>query len=81
MNFIKILFGFFLISFITACDIINPEEDIPAYIEILPYEYSPESGGSSSTKITDGWIYVDGEFLGAFNLPSTIPVLADQCWL
>lgn len=75
MNFKKITFALVLISFIAACDVINPEEDIPAYIEILPYEYTPESGGSSSTKITDGWIYVDGEFLGAFNLPSTIPVL------
>lgn len=77
MNYIKLLIPFFLITCITSCDIINPEEDIPAFIEILPFEYTPELGGSSSTKITDGWVYVNGEFLGAFNLPNTVPVLAE----
>ncbi len=75
MKFIKIFLSLLIFSFITSCDIINPEEDIPAYIEIKEFNYTPEPGGSSSTKITDGWIYVDGEFLGAFNLPRTIPVL------
>ena len=63
----------FLLIF-SSCDVINPEEEIPAYLEILPFEYTP-TDGSSSQKITDGWIYVGGEYLGAFDLPKTIPVL------
>ncbi len=28
-------------------------------------------------KITDGWLYVDGEYLGAYTLPAIVPVLAE----
>lgn len=64
-----------LVLFFSSCDIINPEEDIPAYLEILPYTYTVGSDGSNSTKITEAWIYTDGIFLGAFDLPKKIPVL------
>ncbi len=70
------IFTLFLIFTISSCDIINPEEEIPSYIEILPFDYTVGSDGSSSQKITDAWIYVNGEYLGAFDLPKTIPVLA-----
>ena len=66
--FFLLLFGFF------SCDIINPEEEIPAYVEILPFNYTG-TDGSTSEQITDGWIYIGGEYLGAFDLPKTIPVL------
>jgi len=71
----QVLIAFLLCTGFSACDIINPEEEIPAYIEILPYEYTVGEDGSTSTKITDGWIYVGGELLGAFELPKTVPVL------
>lgn len=58
--------------FISAC---NPKEDIPTYITIEPFEYTPGEDGIYSTKITDGWVYVGNEFIGAFDLPKTIPVL------
>jgi len=66
--YIIILIG----MFISACD---SKEDIPTYITIEPFEYTPGEDGIYSTKITDGWIYVGNEFLGAFDLPKTIPVL------
>lgn len=73
MNFYN--FYILLIIFIFAsCDIINPEEEIPAYVEILPFAYT-STDGSTSEQITDGWIYIGGEYLGAFDLPKTIPVL------
>lgn len=65
----------FLVIGLSGCDVINPEEDIPAYIEVLPFEYTASIDGSNSTKITDAWVTVNGNFLGAFNLPVKLPVL------
>ncbi len=75
MKFLKLYIVLFLTITFSACDVINPEEDIPAYIELLPFEYTAGFDGSNSTNITEAWIIVGGEFLGAFDLPKTIPIL------
>jgi hypothetical protein len=66
--YIFILIGIF----ISSC---NKKDQVAAYITIEPFEFTPGEDGIYSTKITDGWIYVDNDFLGAFDLPKTIPVL------
>lgn len=58
----------------TACK--DQAEQIPAYLTIQPFTVNAE-GGAAWQKITDGWLYVNGEFLGAYTLPSTVPILAD----
>lgn len=75
-HFIKNISFLALALLISACNVINPKEEIPAFLEVKPFEFSPGIDGSTSNKITDGWIYVGGEFLGAFDLPKTIPVYA-----
>jgi len=63
---------------ISSCEIINPEETIPSYIRINQIDLKSEYGqGTSSHKITDAWIYVDDELIGAFELPATFPVLSE----
>ena len=63
----------FLIGFlVSGC---NKNDQVAAYVTIEPFEYTPGEDNIMSTKITDGWVYVDNEFLGAFDLPKTIPVL------
>lgn len=78
------LFKVFLIlivsTVISACNLINPDEDPPGYIQVEPFNFDPsptlgEFGPSSSTKIKDVWVYVDDEFLGAYELPAKFPVL------
>jgi len=63
----------------SACDIINPDEEIPAYLHIQPFEFStnPATQGTASAKITEGWVTIGGEFLGVYSLPATLPVLAE----
>ena len=67
--------GYF--SFFSSCNVINPDEKIPAYIHIdkidLTTTYATQ--GSSSNKITDAWLFVDDKTIGVFELPATIPVL------
>lgn len=60
------------------CDIINPEESVPAFIRVEPFELETDTAiqGSDSHKITEAWLTVNGEFLGAYQLPATVPVLA-----
>ncbi len=69
---------FALVLLITAgCEIINPEEEIPAYIELKSIGVDTISGqGTSSSKITDVWVYTNGSYLGTFELPARIPILS-----
>ena len=74
MKYSILTFLLSIIFFLPSCDIINPEEEVPSYIEILPFEYTG-TDGSNSANLSDAWLYVGGEFIGAFDLPKTIPVL------
>ena len=65
---------------IHSCEIINPEEGIPSYIHINSIQLQINDSikeGSSSHKITDAWIFIDDELLGAYELPVTFPVLKE----
>ena len=71
-----LVLAIFLLA-LSSCELINPDEGIPSYIQIdtitLSTDYAAE--GSASHKITDAWVYVDDELVGAYELPATIPVL------
>ncbi len=71
--FLGIFIGFLGLS----CDIINPEEPVPGYVVVEPFQFSanPASQGSSSSKITEVWVSSGPDFLGVFALPATVPVL------
>lgn len=51
-------------------------EQIPAYLHLKPFTVNAQ-GDASWHKITEGWLYVNGEYLGAYTLPATVPVLAE----
>src|SRR5438105_1721055 len=62
---------------IISCNIINPAEPIPAYVHIDSISLSTTSlQGSSSNKIVDAWVYVDGSLIGTYEMPVTCPVLS-----
>lgn len=50
-------------------------EQIPTYLNIQPFSVQAP-GGTPAQKITEGWLYVNTEFLGAYTLPASVPVLA-----
>lgn len=59
-----------------GCNVINPAEGIPSYIHIDKIDVTTTSDqGSNSSKITDAWVYVDDQLIGAFELPATFPLL------
>jgi hypothetical protein len=74
--------GLFLFSLVTisGCNIINPDEEAPSYIEVDKFTFDPqpgmqELGPSTSIKVKDVWVYVDDVFQGAYELPARFPVL------
>ncbi|MEI6575965.1 MAG: hypothetical protein WCO63_07290 [Bacteroidota bacterium] len=77
LKFSFLLFVFLGASFFLSCTAFNGEQSIPAYIHIdtILLHTNPETQGSKSSKITDAWIYVDDELIGAFEMPCTVPVL------
>ena len=79
MKHIYILSLFGLAAFLSGCNIINPAEPVPSYIHIekITLSTDPSVEGTSSSKITDAWVYVDGNLLGCFELPVTFPVIGE----
>jgi hypothetical protein len=64
------VFFLFLLLF-SSC---VPENDVPAYINIPSFSFTTTAGqGTSAQKISDVWVYVDGQSLGAYQLPARFP--------
>lgn len=60
---------------LAGCDLINPDEQVPAYLSIAPYVYSPGTDGPPTANPASSFIYVDNQLLGVFDLPAKVPVL------
>ncbi|BDS09903.1 hypothetical protein [Aureispira anguillae] len=57
----------------------NPSKPAYIYVENIFFESDTAQGqGSSSYDIVDAWISVDGQQLGANNLPTTFPAILDE---
>ena len=73
----KVLFILLLIIF-SSCSKDQFLTETPSYIHIESVDLETQSfEGSNSQKITDAWVTMDGNFLGAFELPCTIPILTE----
>lgn len=61
-----------------SCNKFEGDQTVPAYIRIdsiyLQTDY--ESEGAPTHKITDAWVYINNEPIGAYELPAVFPVLA-----
>lgn len=75
----KILFNcslLLLCGLFATCEIINPEEDLPAYLQINEFTFTTTGGqGTNVAQITDAWVYSGDISLGIYELPATVPVL------
>jgi hypothetical protein len=62
---------FIFLLFLTSC---VKENAVPAYITIPSFSFTTSVGqGTSAQKISDVWVYVDGQPLGAFQIPARFP--------
>ena len=82
MKLHRYLFFPFLLSLLSiviilpSCSIIEPAAPSPTYIQIdtILLNSVQSVSGSSSHKITDAWVIVDGEYLGTFPVPGKFPI-------
>lgn len=71
---------FALLSLLCSCEIINPDEQTPAYITIESIQLTQNpnvDAGSLSSDISDAWILIDDNNIGVYELPAKIPVLEE----
>lgn len=65
----------------SSCEVINPSEDIPAYIRIDSISFmdtvnnQPVLAKKGKHRIVDAWVFIDNELQGVYELPVTFPVL------
>ncbi|MEO6759128.1 MAG: hypothetical protein ABIO24_06715, partial [Saprospiraceae bacterium] len=72
----KFIYGTCSVLFVVLWGCKDQPEAIPAYLEIKPFVVNAE-GGAGWQKITEGYVYVNREYLGAYSLPASVPVLAE----
>lgn len=76
-NNLTFLYLGLLLAFGLSLGSCDKEEPIPSYIYIPSFtvDAQPEFGTSSS-KITEAWVYANNDLLGVFPIPATVPILA-----
>ncbi len=61
----------------SSCNFFHPSGPVPAYIQITGVSVSSASGGgSSSSKITNAWVYANDQDLGVYPVPHSFPVIS-----
>lgn len=66
----------FIILLLSSCSRSRLEADLPMYLLIESTEVATQPDeGSTTHLITEAWIYADSLFLGAFPVPSRVPLL------
>jgi hypothetical protein len=71
-------FLFTILLLAGSCRKFDGEQTVPAFIRIDTITLSTEyfSEGANTHNISDAWVYVNGQLIGAFELPAVFPVLA-----
>ena len=80
MRLLSSILLFLCVVFMGSCEVINPEEPVPTFLHIDSFSFRPTSTyvGTRSQKITSVWVYFNGNNIGAFDLPATVPIIAEK---
>jgi hypothetical protein len=69
----------FILAFIAvSCNKFEGDQTVPAYIRIdsISVYTDYETQGAPTHNITDAWVYINDQAIGAYELPAIFPVLA-----
>lgn len=80
MKIINLVLGFSVLLLCNSCELINPEEPQPVYLHIDKFILTTDyvTQGSTSHALTDAWVYIDQQLIGAYEVPATVPVLIEE---
>jgi len=74
----KVLPLLLVVFLVASCSKDKFKAQTPSYLHLESIDLETESfEGSSSHKITAAWVTMDGNFLGAFEVPCIVPILAE----
>ncbi|MFN9115368.1 MAG: nucleoside-diphosphate sugar epimerase/dehydratase, partial [Bacteroidota bacterium] len=61
-----------------ACELINPDEEVPSFLFIDSFSFTTvyATQGLASFDLPDAHVYVDNRFIGIYELPATVPIMA-----
>ena len=70
-----LLVGLANLLLLSACD--TSKEEVPAFLYLNKFELvtNVADQGSASEKITEAWLFVGGQSVGAYTLPAVVPIL------
>ena len=64
-----------ILLFSTGCDIINSDERTPSFVGIEAIDLETTGNeGTAAQKIEDAWVFVGGQEIGIFGIPSNVPI-------
>ena len=68
----------FTASIFVSCNKFKGDQTVPAYVRIdsITVITDYEQEGAPTQNITDAWVYINNEAIGAYELPAVFPVLA-----
>lgn len=63
------------VSLFSSCGLTDNEKPIPGFLELKePKVTKPDGNGLDTHKITDVWVFADGQIVGVFPLPAKVPL-------
>lgn len=67
----------FSICVLAACNVINPEEEVPGYLRINDFQLTTNfpGEGTAHEKVSELWVFANGAYVGAYDLPAEVPIL------
>lgn len=72
----KCIIALFISICLFSCNKNENLQEIPSYLSVFDINLVTNSNqGSNTHKVTDIWLYVNDQFVGAYELPATIPLL------
>ena len=72
----KRILYFLIIVFMVSCD--GDQEAAPTYLSVQKFSFNVRAGeGTGRQNITDAWVYANGQYIGAYELPAIVPLLAN----
>lgn len=76
----KINGWFFLLwLLIASCGITDTFSPVPAYVKLEdPKVNTDQAQGASTHKITDAWVFQNGQIIGVYPLPAQVPLIVDE---
>ena len=72
MKSLRYIFLFGIVLLLFSCKKFNGSQEIPAYLKIEPWTLTTnyDVEGAATEAITDAWVYVNGNYLGCYELKS-----------